>query len=67
MAEEDREKYMAFMDLDTLDERCAPGYVQGFFRMQATGNYKSIRLSRIANDTEKSYLYTIQAVPDKSS
>lgn len=66
VAEEDREKYMAFLNLDTLDERCAPGYVQGFFRMQATGNYKSIRLSRIANDTEKSYLYTIQAVPDKS-
>ena len=67
VAEEEREKYMRFFDLDTLDERAKKGYVQGFFRMHSTGDYKSIRLSRIENDTERSYLYTIQSVPDKEN
>ncbi len=61
--ERDQERYRAFLDLDTLEERVAKeGFIQNFFRMKSSGDWKSIRISKIPSDTESLYLYTIQSI-----
>ena len=61
--ERDQERYRAFLDLDTLEERVAKeGFIQSFFRMKSSGDWKSIRISKIPSDTESLYLYTIQSL-----
>ena len=61
--ERDQERYRAFLDLDTLEERVAKeGFIQSFFRMKSSGDWKSIRISKIPSDTESLYLYTIQSI-----
>ena len=61
--ERDQERYRSFLDLDTLEERVAKeGFIQNFFRMKSSGDWKSIRISKIPSDTESLYLYTIQSI-----
>ena len=61
--ERDQERYRSFLDLDTLEERVAKeGFIQSFFRMKSSGEWKSIRISKIPSDTESLYLYTIQSL-----
>ena len=61
--ERDQKRYRAFLDLDTLEERVAKeGFIQSFFRMKSSGDWKSIRISKIPSDTESLYLYTIQSL-----
>ena len=61
--ERDQERYRSFLDLDTLEERVAKeGFIQSFFRLKSSGDWKSIRISRIPSDTESLYLYTIQSI-----
>ena len=60
---EDQDRYMAFCDLDSLEKRVSKeGFIQSFFRLKSTREWKSVRISRIPSDVEVSYLYTIQSV-----
>ena len=60
----DRERYMKFCDLDTLEERLQNGFIQGYFRLESSGEWRSVKISRIPSDKERSYLYTIRKLQD---
>lgn len=60
----DRERYMKFCELDTLEERLQNGFIQGYFRLESSGEWRSVKISRIPSDKERSYLYTIRKLQD---
>ena len=57
---EDRDSYLAFFDLDTLEKRAA-GFIQQQIRVRSGDGYKlkNIRISKLVNGK---FLYTIQSV-----
>ncbi len=57
---EDRDRYLAFFDLDTLKKR-AEDYIQQSFKVRGGSGYKlkNIRISKLEDGK---YLYTIQSV-----
>lgn len=61
----DRDRYLRFCDLETLEKRLAKGFIQDNFRLVSSGEWRSIRISRIPSDRGRAYLYTIQAIPER--
>ena len=62
---EDQDRYLRFCDLDTMEKRLEKGFIQGWFRLRSTREWRTIRISQIPSDKEKTYLYTIQKLPDE--
>ena len=62
---EDQDRYLRFCDLDTMEKRLEKGFIQGWFRLKSTREWRTIRISQIPSDKEKTYLYTIQKLPDE--
>ena len=61
---EDQDRYLRFCDLDTMEKRLEKGFIQGCFRLKSSGEWRSVRISRIPSDKDKTYLYTIQKLQD---
>ena len=61
---EDQDRYLRFCDLDTMEKRLEKGFIQGCFRLKSSGEWRSVRISRITSDKDKTYLYTIQKLQD---
>ena len=67
---DDRERYLRFFDVDTLDERLKDGdFIQQGFRIHGmTEDYvwRQVRITKIPSVLEKIFLYTIQTMSDVS-
>ena len=48
-----------------MEKRLEKGFIQGWFRLRSTREWRTIRISQIPSDKEKTYLYTIQKLPDE--
>lgn len=69
---EDRERYLRFFDLNTLETRIAAssrGFIQDVFRLirhkPDESRWRNIRISRVPSDEERVFIYTIQKVHPK--
>ena len=67
----DQERYLRFMDFDTMAERLRNNprqFIQGIFRMHLEtdqSSWYSVRVTEISGFSETSYIYTIQSVQDE--
>ena len=66
----DQERYLRFMDFETMPERLKSNpkqFIQGIFRMHLEKEQRkwySVRVTQIAGTSETAYIYTIQNVQD---
>ncbi len=67
---EDQERYLRFMDFETMSERLRSNpkhFIQGLYRMhldQDQSGWYSVRVTQIQGFSETAYIYTIQTVQD---
>jgi len=69
---DDRERYLRFFNMDTLDERVSSnkGFIQQGFRihdMNEVYAWHQVRITLVPTVMEKMYIYTIQAMSDTST
>ncbi len=70
---EDQERYLRFMDFETMPERLRSNpkqFIQGIFRMHLEpdqSRWYSVRVTQAACFSETAYIYTIQSVQDDMS
>ena len=71
--EEDRERYAAFIDMNTLGQRIIKqggAFIQQPFRLRTKGNvfaWRMVRLLRIPTQGETTFMFSTQVIPNNEA